>query len=110
MTMILDAPAMRARLTELRPTPPAPKITTVYLFNWLAQAQPFHPGKNLLREIWQFVQWVVKADRQTIETRRPNPIEFSHNLVRRAEDRIARAISQYGALLFVLSELADLLG
>ena len=29
MTMIFDAPAMRAPLTALRPTPPAPKITIV---------------------------------------------------------------------------------
>ena len=29
MTTILDAPAMRAPLTALSPTPPAPKITTV---------------------------------------------------------------------------------
>ena len=95
---------MPSRLTNNRCT------RCVYLFNCLPEAQTLHPGKNLLREIWQFVQWVVKADRQTIETHRPNPIEFLHNLVRRTEDRIARAISQYGALLFVLSELADLPG
>ena len=29
MTTILDAPAMRAPLMALSPTPPAPKITTV---------------------------------------------------------------------------------
>jgi hypothetical protein len=29
MTTILEAPAMRAPLTALSPTPPAPKITTV---------------------------------------------------------------------------------